>query len=550
MKRLLTFWLLIFSPTATMAQLPTNGLAIQYDMVTTASGNLLDLSGNGNNSISLGSGNTLVAAGVSMGGSKGIQIPVVVKNNDVTVIIVKTGGGTGSAALWYEGNPNQSVYQRLTNNNSSTFAATANTGYFGPSPTIDWGNEYHAYYIQRAGPSGIAGVIDRSFYTGVASASSNSFNFSTDSCAAIGSQIFTTSTACDTMNGAFTGTVSYFLLYTRALTQPELRNAYVFLQSALTARGVYLADLPLLSSTSGRVWQRMGTVIKTGLANEPSVMYDQTGCTMVSSPCFKMWFSSTNTAISYAESIDALSWSVYGVVLGSLGSRCTVQKIGSNYVMYIPHSNDPNHQFDQLTSSDGINWSVAHVGVIATTPGTFDANGMTNPHVVYDGTSWYMAYEAYPNTMSGAIVGVATSTDGITWAKSPANPATGWAQTVIGKNGQGPFIWHSKSGKWYMWTGGAFNPVAGGSGGISRFETSTFNSFWQQSFQGFAFGDAVLNDEVGDGDPCFVEVNGKTYLFYGTGPAGGGNGSIKLAIANATMEQLVLTTEGALSSIP
>lgn len=73
-------------------------------------------------------------------------------------------------------------------------------------------------------------------------------------------------------------------------------------------------------------------------------------------------------------------------------------------------------------SSDGLKW--ARRGVVLS-PGSgdgdgFDAGGVTSPSVHRTGpASWVMFFEAHHGTSGARSIGVATSSDGLSWTKSP-----------------------------------------------------------------------------------------------------------------------------------
>ncbi len=83
------------------------------------------------------------------------------------------------------------------------------------------------------------------------------------------------------------------------------------------------------------------------------------------------------------------------------------------------------------TSTDGINWTkatgenpVLDVG----TPGSWDDRGVYNPNVLFDGASYKMWYGGWDGTqianppyLTNALLGYATSPDGINWTKDNLN---------------------------------------------------------------------------------------------------------------------------------
>ncbi len=80
--------------------------------------------------------------------------------------------------------------------------------------------------------------------------------------------------------------------------------------------------------------------------------------------------------------------------------------------------------------------------------GTWDANDVMHPWVVEDNGTYYMWYSGFGGSGNPQKVGMAKSTDGYTWVKSPANPIfapeTGYAEPSVIKVGD----------TWQMWTMG------------------------------------------------------------------------------------------------
>ncbi len=543
MKTLLT--LLFALPLC--AQIPTSGLQIQYDMTTITGGTTLaDQSGNANNGTLHGT--TPGTPGIAFNGSSDyISIPVIVKNQDFTAIIVATLANA-SGALWYEGDSGPSNLMRVfagtgaSSLSARILSSNGDSGVFSVTPPT-WSFEYHAYYLQRAGGLGTTGMIDRP-YRATASIPGTAPNFSGDTCSALGSQIFGAS--CVSQNVFFQGTMAYFLLYNRALTATELTAAYTGIQTALASRPVFLSDLSP-NRLSGPVWNRRGVVIEN--AQEPMVMYETTNCQIIANPCFKMW-ASVSTAIAYYESPDGLVWTAHGNVLTAHGGA-TVVKVGSTYHLYgySPGGGGlTSTHIDHYTSTDGMAWTSANASVIA--PGaanTWDSGYTVNPNVVIDGATWYMTYDGQStsgtiNTGGGNQTGLATSGDGATWTKATANPITGFTFSPIGYTNQGTWLTHTGS-KWYMW--GTSNGLFAVNGGAGRWEATTPNSLWTKSF--LTPGMQPTTEEGYSADLNLLEVNGKTYMYYDTG---GTFAAIKLVVANMPLSQLVLTSEGAFSSVP
>ena len=99
-------------------------------------------------------------------------------------------------------------------------------------------------------------------------------------------------------------------------------------------------------------------------------------------------------------------------------------KAGDTYYLYYGYTIGSHRVIGRATSNDGKSWAkdsqnnpVLNVG----SGGSWDENMVTMPNVWKEGDTWYMLY--YGRNNSGEIcIGLATSTDGYTWAREGANP--------------------------------------------------------------------------------------------------------------------------------
>jgi len=109
-----------------------------------------------------------------------------------------------------------------------------------------------------------------------------------------------------------------------------------------------------------------------------------------------------------------------------------VLKEGDIYKMWYTGANT-YYRIGYATSSDGITWSrnagnpILEVGVTD----SWDDRGVIGPQVIFDGSSYHMWYGGWDGTLintddkplpANCRSGYATSSDGITWEKYPANP--------------------------------------------------------------------------------------------------------------------------------
>lgn len=467
-----------------------------------------------------------------------------------------SSGPTSVIALGAGYIPQPSYLKDLSGSTTTVYnpGLTANTQFAGS----------HVQYAARNGATFYSGVADQG---------------TVNSGAAPGGTVSTNTAAI----GAFdqTGVVSYFwngtveavAIYLAYPSAATFKAQYYGLRELMFTQGnllpMFLNDSDL---TPGPVWLRQGALFGEGVngyadaAQEPSVIYEG-NCHIVSSPCFKMWFStgsgsSSETGMSYAESTTALptTWSFYSgnPILTGLAYSCVI-KVGSSYYMYT--ANGSTNNLDLYNSSDGITWTLTAANVVTKgAAGSADANGLYNSWVVYDGSIWRMVYEANSSGVpsSPAYTSLtATSADGITWTKNQGS--------VGGYNGNGfsgPFF-TIIDGQFWLW--GQASYLSSGATGTDLFRSTgwNFKGILQNYPQASTFPRGSAADEAHQvADEDLVELHQScpgtsstdcTYMFYGSvsNDFGGNTGQyIKLAVAPMTIRQLVLTTEGATTTSP
>ncbi len=220
------------------------------------------------------------------------------------------------------------------------------------------------------------------------------------------------------------------------------------------------------SSISQIVWQRSphNPVLRdTGeflLALEPSVLYDSVHGR------YDMWFTGKNEtynssfAIYHARSTNGANW-----VIDSGGPALSPDPEGSydsdvrgpsvirdkeGYKMYFLAHGVGGHTFGVATSVDGVTWAKysGNPIVMKGAGGTWESNGIAYPNVYFDGSKYFLWYGGSDG--STGSIGLATSTDGLTWIKYANNPvlkasAGGWDALGVGQ----PSVAQA-SGKFYM----------------------------------------------------------------------------------------------------
>jgi len=166
-----------------------------------------------------------------------------------------------------------------------------------------------------------------------------------------------------------------------------------------------------------------------------------------SSERYKMWyagqtFNAYRYEIGYAYSPDGISWTKYPTPVLQVGSASewdngfiegpSVIKEGNAYKMWYcgydvtvdGSGTDGKANIGYATSTDGILWTkYANNPIMMTGVATWDSIYVQDPHVIKEGSEYHMWYGGGQNdTYYDQQVGYATSSDGITWSKSPLNP--------------------------------------------------------------------------------------------------------------------------------
>jgi len=517
------------------AQIPTLGLKVQYDGVTVGSGALTDLSGNGNNCTLTGT--TQVAQGTTFNGTSDIcqYTPVLSGNTDFTMLIIMTGSNNN--IVWEEADSANANHARMgPQGNISELVGSGGSAAVPNNFLAHYVNgEYHGYIFQRAGRSLKSGNIESPYSVTLDLGGNPTF---TATCATIGAQGF--GAGCTSHNVYWAGTMAYFLLYARALSLSEIQAAYTAIQAAVVSRPVFIQDYHASFPVTGTVYQRQGVMIESGQPIEPTIVWDYTA-----NIC-KMWMSSGSN-IAYSTSPDCKSaWATPTTVLNGYGASYVIRVDSTHYKMSA--LNRSTLVIDTLTSSDGLTWTVLTAGAIPLgSSGAWDSNTVYNSAWLrVDATHSYMIYEAKGPLGIFQCGGATSSDDGASWTKVSANPIIG-----IGGNCSYPMLWQSPSGHWYMWGGPNISGASGN--GMTRWDASSFNSFWtpmpMPQFLGTAPDEAVgSSGQAADVMLMGGPTGNQTYLFYSAVISG--VQAIKLAIAQMPMSQLVLTSEGATSSVP
>ena len=204
--------------------------------------------------------------------------------------------------------------------------------------------------------------------------------------------------------------------------------------AVLTIQEGWLKDVgnPVFSPAAPGAWD-------DGDVDEPWVLGPASGL-----PQYMMWYvgadqAGTLEAIGHAWSTDGLTWSRNATPVlnpGPPGSwdesevsgPCVVwDSSASTFWMYFNGSDAAgNLQVGLANSSDGISWAKHPSNPIFTpgSPGSWDAGAVGYVSVVQDGALWKMWHTGVDVFGPGSLVqiGYATSSDGVTWTRHPSSP--------------------------------------------------------------------------------------------------------------------------------
>lgn len=302
----------------------------------------------------------------------------------------------------------------------------------------------------------------------------------------------------------------------------------------IVSDGAQFLGVPMVafrSELATATWARQGAVIEPlgtsdTLNAEPCVLYDTDPVILTDLPrVFKMWFragtgtTASGFAIYYAESPSGLpgTWVRYGSALVTSCFSPFVLKHSGVYHLYV--AGGLYARIDLYTSTDGVNFTLHTSSVIASGSG-WESSNVANPFAWVEGSTWYMLYEAQGSAWK---IGLATSSDGISWTKSGSNPVI----SATGMRG-GPHVFKSGS-TYYVFGQGATSGVLPTD--IYRNQSTDLTTWSGETLflarSGADEGAAISVGQVAD--PSIVIVNGVAYFFYAATPDGNDDdGTIKL----------------------
>lgn len=246
---------------------------------------------------------------------------------------------------------------------------------------------------------------------------------------------------------------------------------------------------------------------------------------------YKMYYSGFNGSrfqIGLAQSNDGLSWTKVGsnpiISRLSLDNKDahdpTVLFDGTNYQMWYVSSDNAasiNFRIQRATSVDGLSWQNNPISPVLSPSQSWDANGMSSPYVLKNGSNYQMWYSSDSN---GAWkIGYATSPDGINWTPYIGNPIF----SISNNQADGPSI---------LYDGVTYEMFFHGmNDGSISYTTSSDGIIWTNPIS-----TALIPSEVYDSVRLTAANvislnNGTRYLYYG-GRDASGNFRISMALNN------------------
>lgn len=319
------------------------------------------------------------------------------------------------------------------------------------------------------------------------------------------------------------------------------------------------------AAPKGAVWQRKGTILRDptclNVFQECNVRFDS-GSQLLgldpAEPVFKMWFSGGNTGtvigsggsggMFYAESRNGFeNWVMRPTAVIDVTSRSSIVRHNGTYYIY----NGPEQK--RFSSSDGVTFGIGEQLYFDGTPAAWEEGGKQNTctWVEPDGT-WRMMYEGSGLVGNVWQVGLATSTDGINWVRSASNPVLRAEDGLL--SASAPDV--HKIGDWYW---GWFHGVpANAQGATTTIPTDLYRARsrdlvnWERTPRYPILVRSTPDEGAGSvqgqiADVSLIEVGDKTFMFYEGGDGAiieFRNFSLKCAVANMTLAELVTTNEG------
>jgi hypothetical protein len=321
------------------------------------------------------------------------------------------------------------------------------------------------------------------------------------------------------------------------------------------------------------IWQKQGINVPTlagdlnvGMVNTSPIIYEG-NAQILSGTVYKMWFSSATGASGnghcyYAESLDGLTWSRQGTAIINSQVDPLIIKVGSTYYLYTTPPGTTGvggtGNFTQYSSTDGVTWTQQATNMLGLGgSGAWDESAIyfLQPVTISAGT-WYALYTgssvASPTHFS---IGLATSTDGVTWTRYGGNPVLTYvvAGTLLGSVVNSAAIVNI-GGTWFMWCEQG-QPGRGSANDLDPTETVRYQStdliHWTNPVHSIHNTQMYesLNNPNGQAYPnAIIDIGGKAHMYCTCTPSDAAPPhvyQIGLAIGPAPIADIVLFNEDA-----
>ncbi len=230
---------------------------------------------------------------------------------------------------------------------------------------------------------------------------------------------------------------------------------------------------------------------------EPHVIFDKSE--------YKMWYASFNGRfkIANATSADGIKWKanqLYEFRPGFDNHDPFMFKKDDNYTMFFGTSEGGgfrNFEIYKINSADGVTFDQSTLTRVLAPSEYWERTGVANPFVYYKDGAYFLFYIASSPTNDWSI-GLATSTDGISWNKCQNNP--------ILFNASSPVLFEKGNISYLLFSSGL---------GVERLETNqplTCTTSWSNRQvvvkNGTTYDSRALNS------PSIVENNNRLSLYY------------------------------------
>lgn len=200
----------------------------------------------------------------------------------------------------------------------------------------------------------------------------------------------------------------------------------------------------LATSSDGYTWTKYGSnpIFTPSGSGWDSASVETFTILKVGSNWFA-WYAGNSAAtppghqIGYATSEDGITWTRYAsnpvITLGAGGTwdsvfvyPCSVLEEDGIYYLYYfgtdSYGTPSNWKIGLATSTDRVTWTKhASNPIFSGASGQWDS-GLLDVHVMLLGNTYYMFYQGNTSTGEYSAIGVATSTDKIAWTRAATNP--------------------------------------------------------------------------------------------------------------------------------